>query len=46
MDQQSVSRLRDELSKFTAWLSKHAKEYFVSEYETPSQDYIDRAKSF
>ncbi|KAH6666495.1 MRG-domain-containing protein [Plectosphaerella plurivora] len=45
MDQQSVSRLREELSKFTAWLGKNAKNYFVREYETPSQEYIDRARS-
>ncbi|KAF6844111.1 hypothetical protein CMUS01_01427 [Colletotrichum musicola] len=46
MDQQSVSRLREELSKFTVWLGKHAKNYFVSEYETPSQEYIDKARGF
>jgi mortality factor 4-like protein 1 len=45
MDQQSVSRLREELSKFTVWLGKNAKNYFVSEYETPAQEYIDRARS-
>ncbi|OHW96569.1 keratinolytic protein [Colletotrichum incanum] len=46
MDQQSVSRLREELSKLTVWLGKNAKNYFVSEYETPSQEYIDKARSF
>ncbi|GKT44398.1 chromatin modification-related protein eaf3 [Colletotrichum spaethianum] len=46
MDQQSVSRLREELSKLTVWLGKNAKTYFVSEYETPSQEYIDKARSF
>ncbi|KAK1596626.1 MRG-domain-containing protein [Colletotrichum navitas] len=46
MDQQSVSRLREELSKLTVWLGKNAKSYFVSEYETPSQEYIDKARSF
>ncbi|KAK6225369.1 hypothetical protein QIS74_01416 [Colletotrichum tabaci] len=46
MDQQSVSRLREELSKLTVWLGKNAKKYFVSEYETPSQEYIDKARSF
>ncbi|KAL2759843.1 hypothetical protein ACRALDRAFT_1046796 [Sodiomyces alcalophilus JCM 7366] len=46
MDQQSVARLREELVKFTTWLGKNAKNYFVSEYETPSQKYIDHARSF
>ncbi|KAI8197619.1 Chromatin modification-related protein eaf3 [Colletotrichum sp. SAR 10_76] len=46
MDSQSVGRLREELSKFTVWLGKHAKNYFVSEYETPSQEYIDKARGF
>ncbi|KAK1496214.1 hypothetical protein CTAM01_08401 [Colletotrichum tamarilloi] len=46
MDQQSVARLREELSKLTVWLGKNAKNYFVSEYETPSQEYIDKARSF
>ncbi|KXH55581.1 hypothetical protein CSAL01_08682 [Colletotrichum salicis] len=46
MDQQSVARLREELSKLTVWLGKNAKNYFASEYETPSQEYIDKARSF
>jgi len=46
MDQQSVSRLREEIGKFTIWLGKEAKTYFVSEYETPSQEYVDTARSF
>ncbi|KAM0325304.1 hypothetical protein ACHAQA_007289 [Verticillium albo-atrum] len=45
MDQQSVSRLREEISKFTVWLGKNAAKYFVSEYETPAQEYIDRARN-
>ncbi|KAJ8122850.1 hypothetical protein O1611_g9738 [Lasiodiplodia mahajangana] len=45
MDQQSVNRLREELAKFSTWLSKHATEYFVSSYETPAQDYVDKAKN-
>jgi mortality factor 4-like protein 1 len=45
MDQQSVNRLREELTKLTAWLGKHATRYFVSEYETPSQEYVDRARN-
>lgn len=46
MDQQSVSRLREEIGKFTIWLGKEAKTYFVSEYESPSQEYVDTARSF
>ncbi|KAF2964799.1 hypothetical protein GQX73_g8764 [Xylaria multiplex] len=45
MDQQSVNRLREELAKFSTWLSKNATEYFVSSYETPTQDYVDKAKN-
>lgn len=45
MDAQSVTRLREELSKFTAWLGKHVVKYFVSEYETPGLDYIEKARS-
>ncbi|RQM05303.1 hypothetical protein DH86_00001854 [Scytalidium sp. 3C] len=45
MDVQSVNRLREELSKLTNWLGKNATTYFVSEYETPSQDYIEKARS-
>ncbi|KAB5582575.1 MRG-domain-containing protein [Coniochaeta sp. 2T2.1] len=44
MDQQSVSRLREELLKFSNWLSKHGMKYFVSEYETPDADYIEKAR--
>ncbi|KAI8676723.1 Chromatin modification-related protein EAF3 [Fusarium sp. Ph1] len=46
MDQQSVSRLREEIGKFNVWLGRNCENYFVSEYETPSQDYIDKARSF
>ncbi|KAM0426930.1 hypothetical protein ACHAPT_007828 [Fusarium lateritium] len=46
MDQQSVSRLREEIGKFNVWLARNCDNYFVSEYETPSQDYIDKARSF
>ena len=46
MDQQSVSRLREEIGKFTVWLGRNCEIYFVSEYETPSQEYIDKARSF
>ncbi|KAF4983557.1 hypothetical protein FZEAL_1055 [Fusarium zealandicum] len=46
MDQQSVSRLREEIGKFTVWLGRNCETYFVKEYETPSQEYIDKARSF
>ncbi|RKF56653.1 Chromatin modification-related protein eaf3 [Erysiphe neolycopersici] len=45
MDQQSVNRLRDELTKLTNWIAKNATTYFVSEYETPGQEYCERARS-
>ncbi|KAI8625780.1 MRG-domain-containing protein [Xylariaceae sp. FL1651] len=45
MDQQSVNRLREELAKFSTWLSKNYTEYFVSSYETPASDYVDKAKN-
>ncbi|KAK1754616.1 MRG-domain-containing protein [Echria macrotheca] len=45
MDNQSVKKLRDELSKFCIWFSRHVTKYFVSEYETPSQEYVDQAKN-
>jgi mortality factor 4-like protein 1 len=46
MDVQSVNRLREELSKFANWLAKNAAKYFVSEYETPNQTYIEKARGF
>lgn len=48
MDQQSVARLREELSKLTNWLGKEVNmpKYFVSEYETPSQAYVEKARNF
>lgn len=44
MDQQSVNRLREELLKFSNWLSKHGIKYFVSEYEAPDAEYIEKAR--
>jgi mortality factor 4-like protein 1 len=44
MDLQSVNRLREELSKITNWLGKNPVKYFVSEYETPSQQYVEKAR--
>ena len=45
MDQQSVNRLREELTKFTNWFARHVVKYFVSEYENPGQDYIEAARA-
>lgn len=47
MDLQSVNRLREELHKLTIWLGKEAnmQTYFVSEYETPGNAYIEKAKT-
>ena len=44
MDLQSANRLREELTKLTNWLGRNATKYFVSEYETPSQDYVEKAR--
>lgn len=44
MDQQSTNRLRDELSKITAWLGKHAGRFFTADYENASQEYIEKAR--
>jgi mortality factor 4-like protein 1 len=45
MDQQSVNRLREELSKFCNWLARNRNTYFLNEYETPSADYTDTVKN-
>lgn len=45
MDQQSVNRLREELTKLTNWISRNAVTYFVSEYEVPGAQYIEKARS-
>lgn len=45
MDHQSVNRLREELSKLTNWLGRNAINYFVNEYETPGQEYTEKAKN-
>ncbi|KAK4162185.1 MRG-domain-containing protein [Cladorrhinum sp. PSN259] len=44
MDQQSANRLRDEIQKFTDWFSRHVTKYFVREYETPGQEYLEKAR--
>ncbi|ROW02596.1 hypothetical protein VPNG_07876 [Cytospora leucostoma] len=45
MDQQSVSRLREEITKFSNWLSKNSEKYFVRQYEEPGSEYIERARN-
>ncbi|KAK8134406.1 MRG-domain-containing protein [Apiospora sp. TS-2023a] len=45
MDQQSVNRLREELSKFCQWLERNAGAYFVNEYESPNAEYAEKAKN-
>ncbi|KAI1432156.1 MRG-domain-containing protein [Xylaria sp. CBS 124048] len=44
MDQQSVNRLREEITKLATWLSRHTKEYFSESYETPGHEYMQIAK--
>ncbi|KAI9812381.1 MAG: Esa1p-associated factor [Thelocarpon impressellum] len=44
MDQQSVTRLREELAKLTQWLGKHSARFFTAEYENASQEYIEKAR--
>jgi mortality factor 4-like protein 1 len=46
MDQQSVNRLREELAAFIAWFTANFTVYFSSNYETPSQEYIERSRAF
>jgi len=44
MDQQSVNRLREELSKMTQWLGKNSHSLFVGPYDNASQEYIEKAR--
>ena len=44
MDHQSVSKLRDEMAKLTQWLGKNSNRFFTAEYETASQDYVEKSK--
>lgn len=45
MDSQSVSRLREELSKMTQWLAKRIPNYLSTEYEHAGQEYLESAKN-
>ncbi|MCJ1400272.1 Esa1p-associated factor [Xylographa trunciseda] len=44
MDHQAVNRLREELAKLTQWLGKNASKYFTAEYESATQEYIEKAR--
>ncbi|KAL4764064.1 MRG family protein [Aspergillus foveolatus] len=44
MDLQSTNRLREELSKFTIWLSKNSNHYFATRYVTASNEYIEKSR--
>ncbi|KAH7351001.1 MRG-domain-containing protein [Rhexocercosporidium sp. MPI-PUGE-AT-0058] len=45
MDAQSSNRLREELTKLTIWIGRNVTKYFVAEYETPSPEYVEKARS-
>jgi mortality factor 4-like protein 1 len=44
MDQQSVNKLREEITKLTSWLAKRSNKYLSTEYENASQEYIEKAR--
>jgi mortality factor 4-like protein 1 len=44
MDSQSVSRLKEELARLTTWLGKNSTKFFTEEYESATQDYIEKAR--
>jgi mortality factor 4-like protein 1 len=44
MDQQSVSRLREELTKIAMWLGKNSSKYFSVPYENATQEYIEKSR--
>lgn len=44
MDAQATSRLREELAKFTLWLSKYSEKFFSNKYLTASNEYIERSR--
>ncbi|KAH8697685.1 histone acetylase complex subunit MRG15-2 [Talaromyces proteolyticus] len=43
MDQQSINRLREELSKFTIWLSRNTEQFFSNKYISASAEYMEKA---
>jgi mortality factor 4-like protein 1 len=44
MDQPSVSRLREEITKMMQWLAKRVDRYLVNEYVHAGTDYLESAK--
>ncbi len=44
MDEQSVRKLREEMVKMTTWLGKNSARFFTAEYESASQEYIEKAR--
>lgn len=44
MDLQSTNRLREELSKFTLWLSKNSDKYFATRYMTATNEYVEKSR--
>lgn len=44
MDEQSVKKLRDEISKMTAWLGRNATRFFTAEYETATPEYLEKIR--
>jgi mortality factor 4-like protein 1 len=44
MDEQSVKKLRDEITKMTSWLGKNSKRFFTAEYEAATPEYIEKAR--
>ena len=44
MDQQSVNKLREEIQKLTSWLGKNSNRFFTAEYETASNDYVEKVR--
>lgn len=47
LDEQGVSRLREELARITQWLARPdvLPTVFINEYENVSQEYENRAKN-
>ena len=44
MDQQSIARLKEELTKFCTWLGRNSAKFFCAKYEKPSAEYIEAAR--
>ncbi|KAK2735205.1 Esa1p-associated factor [Myotisia sp. PD_48] len=44
LSQQATQRLREELSRFSMWLSKNSAKFFTNRYKPPSKEYVDRVK--